>query len=85
MFVQCLCCHDVLNTPCFHQVAAWIGLTRIEDFWHFETDVVGGWLVGAGSAWLAYVCVAGYCRAEVMYEVRRCDAMSCPCSLCCNI
>jgi len=49
-------------------LVAWIGYCRIKDCWHFEADVVGGWLIGFGSACFAYVCVAKYSRADALYK-----------------
>ena len=41
-------------------LAAWIGLTRIRDYWHFCEDVLGGGLVGTFFA----VCIFNYCYLE---------------------
>ena len=35
-------------------VAAWVGVTRVADHWHFPHDVLAGWLLGVVTA---YFCV----------------------------
>ena len=42
---------------------------RIKDYWHFEVDVLAGFVVGVASAILAYVYAAQYSRADVLYKV----------------
>eukprot|EP00752_Nemacystus_decipiens_P006027 g5443.t1 len=34
-------------------ISIWVGVSRIRDYWHFQDDVVAGWIIGAASASLA--------------------------------
>eukprot|EP00611_Tribonema_gayanum_P001055 TRINITY_DN10794_c0_g1_i5.p4 TRINITY_DN10794_c0_g1~~TRINITY_DN10794_c0_g1_i5.p4 ORF type:complete len:112 (-),score=52.10 TRINITY_DN10794_c0_g1_i5:415-750(-) len=39
-------------------LSLWVGVTRIQDYWHFQDDVAAGWLVGALSAVLGHALAA---------------------------
>eukprot|EP00903_Cladosiphon_okamuranus_P020896 g19189.t1 len=34
-------------------ISIWVGVSRIRDYWHFQDDVLAGWVIGAVSASLA--------------------------------
>ena len=38
-------------------LVVWVGVTRIVDYWHFQHDVIAGWLIGGVSAYLAVATV----------------------------
>jgi len=35
-------------------ISAWIGITRLQDYWHHVEDVAAGFLLGLGFAYLSY-------------------------------
>jgi membrane-associated phospholipid phosphatase len=42
---------------------------RIMDYWHFEVDVVAGWIVGVTCAFGAYWCTGRHSRADMLNEI----------------
>ena len=38
-------------------MVVWVGVTRIADYWHFQHDVIAGWLIGSGCAYLAVATI----------------------------
>lgn len=38
-------------------MVVWVGVTRIADYWHFQHDVIAGWLIGGGTAYLAVATI----------------------------
>ena len=38
-------------------MVVWVGVTRIVDYWHFQYDVIAGWLVGGISAYLSVATI----------------------------
>ncbi|CAM9337670.1 unnamed protein product [Ascophyllum nodosum] len=66
LYVTLICWADLSRYPGAHKgwrrsllaylsvlpalIAVWVGITRVRDYWHFQDDVLAGWIVGAVSA-----------------------------------